>query len=33
MGKLVITASRLARPPARNVATARKPQMLRHSHI
>jgi hypothetical protein len=32
MGKLVITASRLARA-ARNVATARKPQMLRHSHI
>jgi hypothetical protein len=31
MGKL--TASRLARPAARNVATARKPQMLRHSHI
>jgi len=33
MGKLVITARRLARPAARNVATARKPQMLRHSRI
>jgi hypothetical protein len=33
MGKLVITASRLARPAARNVATARQPQLLRHSRI
>jgi hypothetical protein len=33
MGKLAITARRLAWPAARNVATARKPQMLRHSHI
>jgi hypothetical protein len=33
MARLVITASRLARPATRNVATARRPQMLRHSHI
>jgi len=33
LGKLVITASRLARPAARNIATARKPQLLRHSRI
>jgi hypothetical protein len=33
MDNLVNTARRPARPAARNVATARKPQMLRHSHI
>src|SRR5262249_13269194 len=33
MGRLVITASGLARPAARNAATARKPQMRRHSRI